>query len=267
MTALTLVLTRPEGQADDWRQRMADQGVPTVSLPLIEISPGPDQAATQAWAALPGAALAFFVSPNAVQYFFAARPLGQAWPINTLAACVGPGSAQALLNCGVPADQIVQPPVDAASLDSEHLWPLLSPLDWQGQKVLLLRGDGGREWLADRLRERGAVTQAFGVYRRHGPVMSAAQRSLLSEILAAPSRHVWLFSSAEGVGHLAHLMQALSPGYNWAPTLCICTHERIADAARALGVGHVVLARPQPLAVQQALLTLQGGPYNDFHCE
>ena len=63
-------------------------------------------------------------------------------PPGTLAACVGPGSAQSLAEHGVPDALIVQPAAGAASLDSEHLWEQLAPRrDWQGARVLLLRGD------------------------------------------------------------------------------------------------------------------------------
>nr|WP_295076689.1 uroporphyrinogen-III synthase [uncultured Roseateles sp.] len=261
---MRLVLTRPQGQAPEWQKKLAALGVQAESLPLLEIAPSDGRDAALAWAALPAAALAFFVSPNAVEHFFARRSAGQVWPAQTLAACVGPGSAKALQAFGVPAALIVQPPADAASLDSEHLWPLLSGLDWQGKSVLLLRGEGGREWLAERLRERGAQTQAFCIYRRRCPVLAPPEQALLARILAQPCEHVWLFSSAEGVGHLASLTE---PGQDWSQALCICTHERIAAAARELGFTHVVLTRPDPQAVQQALRRLQGDPYNHFHRE
>jgi len=261
MTAATLVLTRPRPQAADWLQRLGQLGVVAQSLPLIDIVPGQGAEAAVAWARLPEAALAMFVSPNAVTHFFAARPAGQSWPAQTLAVCVGPGSAQALQAAGVPAAQIVQPPVDAASLDSEHLWPRLSALPWQGRLALMLRGDGGRDWLAERLREQGAQTLYFSVYGRRCPVFTAQEQALLASILAAPARHVWLFSSAEAVGHLRQLAPQ---GQDWSPSRCIATHARIAAAAQALGVGHVVLARPEAVAVAQALHAMQGGPLQSF---
>ncbi len=259
MQSPTLVLTRPRQQAGPWLQRLADLGVQAVSLPLIAIEAAGPEAAHAAWQALlapPGAALATFVSPNAVEHFFAGKPAGQAWPAATLAACVGPGSAQALRQAGVPADLIVQPPDDAASLDSEHLWPQLSQRDWSGRQVLMLRGDGGRDWLALRLREQGACLQLFSVYRRRCPSLETAEQALLAEILAAPRQHVWLFSSAEAIGHL----QTLAPlQQDWSEDQCIATHERIAERARRLGFGHVVLTRPDAIAVAQALDRMQPG--------
>lgn len=247
MTA-TLLVTRPRPQCAAWLARLAALGVPAAALPLIEILPAHDPGPVQAaWAALPAVDLAVFVSPNAVEHFFARA--GGAWPARTLAACVGPGSAQALAAHGVPDAQIVQPAADAASLDSEHLWQQLQPRrDWGGARVLLLRGDGGREWLAEQLAAAGAQVEAVTVYHRAGPRFTAAEQALLDAARADPAGHVWLFSSAEAVCHLR--------GLGLVGQRAIATHPRIAEAARAAGFLPVVLARPDPEAVTQALKRL-----------
>lgn len=246
MSVVMLLVTRPRPQCAAWLVRLAALGVRAAALPLIEILPARDPALVRAaWAALPATDLAVFVSPNAVEQFFA-HAGGAAWPAGTLAACVGPGSAQALAERGVPADRIVQPAADAASLDSEHLWTQLQPRrDWRGARVLLLRGDGGREWLAERLAEAGARIEAVTVYHRAGPCFDAAEQALFARVQADPAGHVWLFSSAEAVGHLQ--------GRGLAGQRAIATHARIAEAARAAGFAPVVLTRPDPQAVAEAL--------------
>ncbi|PTT92595.1 uroporphyrinogen-III synthase [Pelomonas sp. HMWF004] len=245
---VTLLVTRPRPQCAAWLARLAALGVKAAALPLIEILPVVDAAPVQAaWAALAASDLAVFVSPNAVEHFFAQAR--QPWPAHTLAACVGPGSAQALAEHGVPAALIVQPAADAESLDSEHLWQQLATRRaWPGARVLLLRGDGGREWLAERLTEAGAQVDAVTVYHRSGPRFSPAEQAVLAAALADPAGHVWLFSSAEAVGHLK--------GLALAGQRAVATHPRIAEAARAAGFSPVVLARPAPEAVAQALKAL-----------
>lgn len=149
----------------------------------------------------------------------------------------------------MPANLIVQPATDAVSLDSEHLWTELAPRRaWQGARVLLLRGDGGREWLAERLAEAGAQVQAVTVYHRSGPRFTPEERALLATVQAQPGRYVWLFSSAEAVGHLRGIEPLGQPA--------IATHPRIVEAAREAGFAPVVLARPAPEAVTQALRAL-----------
>ncbi|MFT7772459.1 uroporphyrinogen-III synthase [Roseateles sp.] len=248
MTESTLLVTRPRPQCAAWLARLTELGVDAKALPLIEILPARDAGPVlAAWAALQAVDLAVFVSPNAVEQFFA-HAQGAVWPAHTLAACVGPGSAQALAAHGVPAPQIVQPAVDAASLDSEHLWEQLAPRrDWAGARVLLLRGDGGREWLAERLMAAGAHIEAITVYHRTPPRFSAAEQDLLAAVQADPLRFVWLFSSAEAVAHLQ------AQGLSLAGQRAIATHGRIAEAARAAGFAPVVLTRPAPEAVTQAL--------------
>jgi uroporphyrinogen-III synthase len=243
-----LILTRPQAQALEWQQRLERLGVPSTSLPLIAIENADGRAAREAWAHLPRAALAFFVSPNAASAFFAAEA-GE-WPGQTLAACVGPGTARALVEHGVPEALIKQPPSEAESLDSEHLWPMLDGMDWQGRLALMLRGEGGRDWLAARLRERGAETRDFHLYRRICPVWNLDQRERFEAAL--DGRHVWLLSSTEGARHL----RQLAPHTDWSGQRAIATHERIAAAARELGFGHVVLARPDAEAVSEVYRAL-----------
>lgn len=268
-----LLLTRPRAQADEWARRMAALGVPTVSLPLIDIEPASDpRPIAAAWSSLPAMDLAMFVSPNAVEQFFDHRPAGAAWPARTWAATVGPGSARALVERGVPPERLVQPPAASDSLDSEHLWPELvrvAGADWSGRHALLVRGDGGREWLGDRLRDAGAAVAAVSVYRRVCPRLSAETGVLLRAALGAPERHVWLFSSSEAIGHLEALEKGTHGGDpagvsdpptppGWGRVLALATHERIAARAQALGVGHVVLVRPDAEAVAAGFRVLSG---------
>jgi uroporphyrinogen-III synthase len=268
-----LLLTRPQAQADDWARRMAALGVPTASLPLIDIEPASDPAPiVAAWSTLPDLDLAMFVSPNAVEQFFDHRPAGAVWPGRTWAATVGPGSARALLEHGVPQARVVQPPAESDSLDSEHLWPELvrvAGADWSGRGALLVRGDGGREWLGDRLRDAGAEVSAVSVYRRACPRLSQETAALLRDAMAAPERHVWLFSSSEAIGHLEALEKGTRGGTvegaggdpslpTWGHVRALATHERIAARAQALGVGHVVLVRPEAEAVAAGFRMLSG---------
>lgn len=247
--SVTLLVTRPRPQCAAWLGRLAQLGVTAAALPLIEILPARDAVPVRAaWAALDRVDLAVFVSPNAVEQFFA-HAGGARWPAQLLAACVGPGSAQALVAHGVPAAAVVQPAAQAASLDSEHLWEQLSERrNWAGARVLLLRGDGGRDWLAERLAECGAQVEAVTVYHRAGPCFSVAEQALLDAVRAEPAAFVWLFSSAEAVGHLRSL--------GLSGQRAIATHPRIGEAASVAGFEPVVLARPDPEAVTQALKRL-----------
>ncbi|WP_119155655.1 uroporphyrinogen-III synthase [Caldimonas tepidiphila] len=247
-----LLVTRPAAQAHGWVERLCAAGVDAVALPLIEISDAPDPAAVEAaWRALAGYRLAVFVSPNAAQRFFAARPPGLGWPAGTLAGSTGPGTTRALHDAGMQPPQWVAPPDDAPQFDSEALWALVRDWPWQGRRVLAVRGDGGRDWLAARLREAGAEVDFVAAYRRQAPRLDAAGRALLDAALAAPARHLWFFSSSEAIDNLLALCAAEPDRAlpQWREARALASHPRIAERARRAGFGQVVEVTPSPAAV------------------
>jgi len=246
-----VVVTRPQPQADDWVAQLRSQGVPAAALPLLGIAgPADADAVHAAWQRVAQQALVMFVSPSAVERFFALRPAALAWPGGVLAGGTGPGTRRALRQAGVPEAALVTPPEAAGRFDSEALWVVLQPrCDWRGRSALIVRGEGGRDWLADTLRQQGAQAHFVEAYRRTVPVPDAAGQAVLQAALARPQSHVWLFSSSEAVGHLP----ALVPQAHWSDAGALATHARIADAARRLGFGRVGLVQPAPDAVAAAL--------------
>jgi uroporphyrinogen-III synthase len=243
----SLIVTRPREQAQAWADALAQQGVASVVLPLIEIAAAADQTPlVAAWRTLTHNTVVMFVSANAVLQFFAAAPAGQRWPAQVRAACTGPGSAAALRAAGVPAQQVVAP---TSQFDSEGLWSLLQAEPWAGAQVLVVRGEEGRDWLADRWREAGAAVHFVHAYRRLLPQWGAAESALADAAVAAPGRFTWLFSSSEAVANL----QRLRPQANWSGAQAIATHIRVAEAALRIGFAPPRVVAPQLSAVVQAL--------------
>ena len=243
---MRVIVTRPAAQAAQWVGWLQQRGIAAAALPLIAIEPPADAAAVErAWHDLPRQRLVVFVSPNAAEQFFAAKPADAAWPDKVEAASLGPGTTQALCRLGVPRAAIVEPAGDAAQFDSEALWLRLSGRDWSGAAVLVVRGDGGREWLAEVLRARGAGVGFVAAYRRAAPRFDDAALRLLDEALARPAQHLWFFSSSEAIDHLA---QARPVG-PWSPSRALATHPRIAQRARDCGFGVVHESRPTLEAV------------------
>ncbi|MEY8879504.1 MAG: uroporphyrinogen-III synthase [Leptothrix sp. (in: b-proteobacteria)] len=259
-----LLVTRPQPQADEWVARLQALGQPARALPLLVIEPVAAfaPAVRQAWQALAGLDLVMFVSPNAVLQFMALRPAEAVWPAHTLAAATGPGTVAALLAQGVPRAQVVAPAADSAQFDAEALWhQQLAQRDWSAAQVLIVRGEDGRDWLADTLRAHGAQVQPLGAYRRVAPDASGETGRTLTEVSADPTGCVWLFSSSEAIGHLLGLMRA-APGAEaggasaWQALLqvpVIATHPRIAQTAMAAGWSMVRHLAPDPDLLVAAL--------------
>ena len=257
---VTVLVVRPRAQADAWVGELAALGVPARALPLIEIVPAPDAAGVEAVFAQVEASVAeavlVFVSPNAVLGFFEAveRTRGMparalAWPAQAWAAATGPGTVAALRECGVPAERIAAPAADAAQFDSEALWSAVRGWPWAARPVWIVRGNGGRDWLGQQLRDAGADVHVVQSYGRVAPTFSDAERVLLAEALAQPVRWIWMFSSSEAIDHL----QALVPDAQWHAARALASHPRIAERARALGFGTVTIVSPTALSVADAV--------------
>ncbi|MEY2617024.1 MAG: hypothetical protein RL522_26 [Pseudomonadota bacterium] len=238
-----VLVTRPEREGVSWVQALCERGLEAHALPLIAIAPAPDAASlVAAREALPACAAAMFVSANAVHGFLDAPT--PAWPAAPRAWATGPGTARALVAAGVPSGQIDAPPPESARFDSEALWDLVGPSVRPGDRVLIVRGGdaqgqaAGRDWLTQRLQERGARVDTVVAYVRELPAWNEGQRARARA--GTQDGAWWLFSSSEGVDNLASLV----PAQAWSAARALCTHPRIAEAARAAGFGTVAVVRP-----------------------
>jgi uroporphyrinogen-III synthase len=250
---MKVLVTRPATQAEEWVVQLRAKGIDAAALPLTGIAPAINtMPVVLAWVQLAKRKLVVFVSPNAAEQFFAVKPAGMFWPAQTHAASPGPGTSQVLLKLGVPRDNIIEPAADAPQFDSESLWTQLATMDWKGASVLLVRGDGGREWLSEQLTAAGATISKVVAYHSTPPKFNKAQRAQLNAALAFPQHHLWLFSSSEAVTHLA---AAVTFG-NWNRAWAVATHPRIAARAQELGFSNVVQTRPAIDAVAACIQSL-----------
>ena len=251
--AFTAVVTRPAGQSGELSARLAADGIETLEFPLIDIAPVVDDAPLRAaFASLDRYALVVFVSPNAVDHAFA--KFDAIWPHALPIGVVGPGSIASLARHGVaaPGHRIVSPSSsvddDGARFDSEALYAALETElgegAFEGKRVLIVRGDGGREWLADRLREAGAQVEAVAAYRRVVPDPSIGAWERVHALLAG-APHAWLVTSSEGVRNLnelahEHLTATEITALKRAPL--VAPHPRIAETARGLGFDSITMS-------------------------
>jgi uroporphyrinogen-III synthase len=237
----TVVITRPRAQAEELARTVAALGRTPVVLPLLEISPLPDQSALAATLArLADFALVAFVSPNAIDAAF--EHIVQ-WPAHVTLAVLGEGSRAALARHGIDADgtTIVSPP-DPAHSDSEHLLAALDLTAFAGRRVLIVRGESGRELMADAFRAAGAQVETVAAYRRGVPVLTPELSGQLRSLLAQPND--WIITSSEALRGLVDLLHRLDPDAVVAKMQhqrLIVPHARIAETARSLGLGQVTL--------------------------
>lgn len=231
----TIVVTRPRAQAAPLAEGIATLGGEPLIFPLLEIAAAADpQPLAAAVARLADYALAVFISPNAVDYSLPAILARGAWPAGLLPAAVGQGTVRALAAHGVAG--CIAP---SERFDSEALLalPELAGERVAGRRVAIFRGDGGRELLADTLRERGAEVDCIACYRRSGPPGGVAP---LLAAWRAGRLDALTVSSSEGLRHLVDLLDA--EGRAWLQkTPVFVPHARIAENARALGLSNIIL--------------------------
>jgi uroporphyrinogen-III synthase len=269
MSTKTIVVTRPSGQARQLIEVLTraieasgvgKRSLPEIlSLPLLTIVPKSDEhLADHIATVLSNADLAIFVSPNAIESVM--RLLERDWqdfskkiiPIGVM----GGSSHLALKNHGIGLEENPTPiiiPKNNENWDSEGLWQELQALqwNWQKKKVVIFKGEGGRDWLADTLTKAGAAVEAISTYSRVPLDLDNPAWHLVREMDL--SKSLWLLTSSEAVRYLGEVMKdQFIQNLNSASALC--PHHNIADAAELIGFGEVFTSEPGDEALIKSTL-------------
>jgi uroporphyrinogen-III synthase len=248
-----VVITRPRAQAEGLAHAVAALGREPVLLPLLEIAPLPDQSALRgALEGLAGYALVAFVSPNAIDAAFAHIV---AWPDGVAIAVLGEGSRAALAQHGLDEhNALIHSPPPGASSDSEHLLRALDLAALAGRRVLIVRGESGRELMAEGFATAGAEVTVVAAYRRAVPALTPALAAQLQALL--DGSHDWIVTSSEALRGLVALVRQLDPVAGVAKLQhqhLIVPHARIAETAQLLGLTQLTLTGSGDAGVLAAL--------------
>jgi uroporphyrinogen-III synthase len=231
-----IVVTRPAEQAEHLASTLADLGAHPVLFPVLAIAPLDDPSPLlDAAIRLDGFDLAVFVSPNAVaqalEVILARRP----WPARLRVATMGRSSERELARFGI-AD-IVSP---QQRFDSEALLALPQLQDMAGKRVVIFRGDGGRDLIHDTLQARGATVEYVTAYRRSRPRIDPAP---LLALWGDGRLDAVTLTSSEGLRNLWDILGKL--GQSWLKkTPLFVPHARIAAVARELGLKYIFITGP-----------------------
>jgi uroporphyrinogen-III synthase len=257
MTPAAVVITRPRAQAEALAPRIAALGLRPVIFPLLDIRPLDDTAALQAALRnLPSYAMVMFVSPNAIDAAF--RHIDH-WPATVAIGIVGAGSMAALARHGVdPSNTRIFAPPSPEKTDSEGLFAALDKSALPGRRVLIVRGQAGRDFFSEALQQIGVQVDHVSAYRREAPVCDNAAIAQLRELL--DSNSVWIITSSEALRNLIQMLEradaqttADSTPDTATPATpigavvkmqqkqIIVPHPRIAATARLAGFSHVTL--------------------------
>lgn len=234
-----VVITRPLAQAKPLAQRIADNGREAIVFPLLDILPLQDQTDLRsALQSLSKYAMAAFVSPNAID---AAFGLLDKWPAEVAIAVVGEGSKIALARHGVTsANATIFSPIDPTRTDSQTLLEVLDLEALRGKRVLIIRGETGRELLSDALRAHGVEVERVAAYRRVAPVLDQDGHNQLLRLLDCAAD--WVITSSEALHILLQMVRDVAGDIGVVKMQqqhLIVPHIRIAETAQTLGFASI----------------------------
>ncbi len=215
LSGIKVLITRPAHQSEHLCQLIAKEGGVPVRLPVIDIVDIDNKNMT-----CRKVDIAIFISANAVE---------KTLPTLGLPTCqviaVGKRTAKTLKDWGVIAL------CSAPPFNSETVLAMPQLQSIAGKKIVIFRGEGGRELLADSLRQRGAIVNYINVYRR---VQSATPKWL-----AHTKIDIITVTSVEG---LKNLLAMLNGHLKNTPLVVMST--RISVEAEKLGIQAPIFVAP-----------------------
>ena len=252
LAGLGVLVTRPAAQAEPLCQQLANAGATVWRLPAMNIEAlGHAAGHRAAVGPLDHYRRIIFVSANAVTHgaFLLEALRTSSGPAPEILA-IGPATAQVLADAG---HTVALPP--GGSYDSETLLAATELQQVQGERILIVRGEGGREHLAQSLQARGAKVHYADVYRRVLPPTTALlieQVALAEQALASGALHVVTATSSELLDNTLRLFPDASclSAVTW-----LAGSRRIGQRVRELGFAgaRVVADRPDDDGLVEAL--------------
>ncbi len=159
-----ILVTRPKHQSDPLCHLIEQRGWNAIRLPTLEIVAVKKQQTRRQLERISHYQWLIFISANAVNFAIKANN-GKIERFNNCSiAAIGNSTGKALISAGLSVDLVPE-----TSFNTEGLLETSEMNDVRGKSCLIIRGEGGRESLADGLRDRGAIIDYFEVYQRIQP--------------------------------------------------------------------------------------------------
>ena len=254
LQSIRALVTRPSEQAETLVQKIQALGGHACSMPMVEINPLPeDQPIRSAVMALDQYSKIVVISHHAarlgmnhIENFWPQLPLKTDW------FAIGEKTRNTLSAYDVKAFCPETP------LDSEALLALDDFQAISGEKILLIKGKGGRELLQKELEARGALVHTLEVYERKQPEYTA---SAVQNKLKQHDINVILTSSGEILTNLAHYLsseQLSSEKLSEFPKTCrlVVPSQRVEKIAQSMGFQQVYIAQGATDSAMLSVLSL-----------
>ena len=218
LQSMGIAIARPIEQAKKLAALIEQAGGTPILFPLIEITPLKDYSQFEAIISeIETYDWAIFISSNAVQNAMP-RLVKKGISEKLKFAAIGPVTASELQGFGI---ENVLTPKDR--FDSESLLALPEMQAVSGKKILIVRGVGGRDVLAETLKTRGAQVTFSECYQRTNPQTNC---DVLAQLYAEKKLHGIVITSSEAMRHLLDL----AGDADWLKQVTLfVNHARIAE--------------------------------------
>ncbi|NOQ34275.1 MAG: uroporphyrinogen-III synthase [Methylococcaceae bacterium] len=252
LNSINILVTRPKQQGLSLIKLIEQHGGTAINFPTLEIIPliNNQQIKTKL-EYLADYQWHIFISANAVNFALQANNGKIESFKQAKIAAIGKATAKALEEAGLIADLIPE-----IGFNSEALLAMPPMQSLKNKKFLIIRGEGGRETLAQTLKERGATVDYLEVYKR---VQPKADNSAILALLAEKKIQAITITSGEALHNLIAML-----GNEIQATLfnipLIVISERIKQIAQDLGFKQVhVSASPADTAIIKTVTTVCNG--------
>jgi len=248
-----IINTRPAMQAQELTSLLQDNKFNVVELPLIQIEETfSDLNSNNYYKQISDSDLLIFISANAVIYFFKYFELDKEIPV----AVIGKSTAKVFEQfSGRQADILPEKGSDSESL-LKH--PSLNGISIHYKRILIVRGQGGRELLAQQLTQRQAQVNYLEVYKRNCPTYKETYLyNLWHNIWHKNAIGFMIITSTQSLKNLLKITNKQIYPLVLEKNLLVI-HDRIREKARQYGFSGKILVSKNASnkAVLQALLEL-----------
>ena len=194
-----IMITRPAHQAGKLADEIAAAGGLSFLFPTLEICP--TELSTENKQKIQHITqydIIIFISPNAIEHGLDQIQSLIDLPDALQLATIGQGSAKALKNkLGKNPDICPK-----ENFNSEGLLATAEMQNLKDKRILIVRGNGGREYLKQTLEQRGASVDYLNVYQRIKPIIDSTE---LEQYLQNNEIAVIVITSAESLKNLVEL--------------------------------------------------------------
>lgn len=236
-----ILVTRPLPKGRELVSLLEDQGMQACEAPLFAYQAYPLASTT------PSADIFIFVSVAAVEYAHTQQPI-DSWQASQFIG-VGRATKLALAKLGISA-------ISPTEQNSEGVLSLNALNQVQDKRIVIVRGDKGRELMFDTLTNRGANVSYLQSYQR------------LWRTFSQPITNQWRqdginFIICTSVAMLEKMANLLVTSDNYWQKSCtwVVASSRIYEKAKQLELTHIILANGA--SNQELVLACQNGSNYD----